>query len=80
MGSTSYTNATEHFLGLFSYIITDEGKCQSILADFKLTALIKRYFLETLSVMINHHPKGYPRSRRALAEDDLIPACADKNI
>lgn len=79
MGNTGYTNATEHFLGLFSYIITDEGEWQSISADFKLIA-IKRYFLETLSVIINHHPKGYPRSRRVLAEDDLIPACAHKNI
>lgn len=79
MGNMGYTNATEHFLRLFSYIITDEGEWQSVFADFKLTA-IKRYFLEALSVIINHHPKGYPRSHPVLTEDELIPACADKNI
>lgn len=79
MVNVGYTIATEHFLRLFSYIITDKGKWQSVCADFPFTGR-KWYFLETLSLVISHHLKGYPKSHRVLTEDDLIPERGDENI
>lgn len=63
-----YTIATEHLLRLFSYSITEQREWQSVFADLKFTG-IKWYFLETVSITINHHPK----SHHVLREDDLIP-------
>lgn len=37
MENMGYTIATEPFLRLFSYIITEEGEWQSVFADFKFT-------------------------------------------
>lgn len=51
----------------------------AVFAAFQFTGT-KWYFLDTLSVIINHHPKGYPNSHRVLTEGDRTPAGADKNI
>lgn len=77
MANVCYAIATERFLRLFSSITIDKGKW--VFADFKFTG-IKWYFLQTLRLIISHHPKGYPKSHRVLTEDDLIPECGDENI